>query len=209
MFLKKYQDAIKDCTQAIDYQKDYVKAYMRRAQCYKSIGTVESLEEALRDYQQAQQMLGEESSAGRDCERSIRDTKLQLKKAKRKDYYKLLGVSERATEEQIKKAYKKAALKYHPDRQARKTEEEKAIATQMFKDCAEGLEILSDPSKRRMYDQGMDLEEINQGGRSGGFGHGHGGMGGIDPNIIFQMFGGGGGGMGGMGGRGRRRSPFM
>ena len=208
-YLKKYQDAIKDCTQAIDYQKDYVKAYMRRAQCYKSIGTVESLEEALRDYQQAQQMLGEESSAGRDCERSIRDTKLQLKKAKRKDYYKLLGVSERATEEQIKKAYKKAALKYHPDRQASKTEQEKAIATQMFKDCAEGLEILSDPSKRRMYDQGMDLEEINQGGRSGGFGHGHGGMGGIDPNIIFQMFGGGGGGMGGMGGGGRRRSPFM
>ena len=204
-YLRKYQEAINDCTQAIQYQKDYVKAYMRRAQCYKSIGTVEALEEALRDYQQAQKMLGGDSSAGRDCERSIRDTKLLLKKAKRKDYYKLLGVSERATEEEIKKAYKKAALKYHPDRQSRKSEAEKAIATQMFKDCAEGVEVLTDRNKRQMYDQGMDLEEINQGGRSAGFGHGHGGMGGmggIDPNIIFQMFG------GGMGG-GRRRSPFM
>ena len=205
IYLKKYPDAIKDCTQAIEYQKDYVKAYMRRAQCYKSIGTVEALDEALRDFQQAQKIVGDDSSVGRDCERSIRDTKLQLKKTKRKDYYKLLGVSERATEEQIKKAYKKAALKYHPDRQSRKTEAEKAIATQLFKDCAEGLEILSDPNKRRMYDQGMDLQEINQGGMGGGFGHGHGhgGMGGIDPNIIFQMFG------GGMGGGRRRGSPFM
>ena len=86
--------------------------------------------------------------------------------------------------------------------QSRKSEAEKAIATKMFKDCAEGVEVLTDRNKRQMYDQGMDLEEINQGGRSAGLGHGHGGMGGIDPNIIFQMFG------GGMGG-GRRRSPFM
>jgi len=51
----------------------------------------------------------------------------------------------------------------------------------MFKDIGEGYAVLSDEKKRQMYDEGMDLEEINQGGR-GGMG------GGMDPNDIFQMF---------------------
>ena len=51
-----------------------------------------------------------------------------------------------------------------------------------------------------MYDQGMDLEEMQNGG--GGHGHGHGGMGGIDPSVLFSMFGGGGGGGGRRGGGG-------
>lgn len=62
----------------------------------------------------------------------------------------------------------------------------------MFKDIAEGYEILTDPRKRNQYDQGADLEDINQGG------HGSGGFSGHDPSEIFQMFfGGGGGGFGG------------
>jgi DnaJ family protein C protein 7 len=60
--------------------------------------------------------------------------------------------------------------------------------------------VLNDASKRRMYDQGMDLEEMQNGG--GGHGHGHGGMGGIDPSVLFSMFGGGGGGGGRRGGGG-------
>lgn len=61
-----------------------------------------------------------------------------------------------------------------------------------FKEIGEGYGILSDPQKKQMYDEGMDLEEINQGGRGGG--------GGMDPNDIFQMFFQGGGRGGGMGG---------
>jgi DnaJ homolog subfamily C member 7 len=201
MKLRNFQAAVSDSSQAIANDETYLKAYMRRAECYKEIGGVEALDFAMRDFQKAKTMAGEGTSTARDLDRSMRDVKLLLKKAKRKDYYALLGVHERATEEEIKKAYKKAALKYHPDRQARKSEAEKAVATQKFKDCAEGLEILSDPQKRHMYDRGMDLEEINNGGHShGGGGHGHGG---IDPNMIFQMF------MGGQGGGGRRgRNPF-
>ncbi len=52
-------------------------------------------------------------------------------------------------------------------------------AEKKFKDIGEGYAILSDPKKRQMYDEGLDLEEINQGGRSGGMG------GGMDPNDIF------------------------
>ena len=59
--------------------------------------------------------------------------------------------------------------------------------------------VLDDPQKRRMYDQGMDLEDIQNGGHShGGGGMGH-GMGGMDPSVLFQMFG---------GGMGRRGGPF-
>ena len=135
---------------------------MRRAQCYKSIGTVEALEEALRDYQQAQQMLGGDSSAGRDCERSIR-YKVAVEESKTE---RLLQTSRGVREGyrgRNQKSVQKSPLKYHPDRQSRKSEAEKAIATKMFKDCAEGVEVLTDRNKRQMYDQGMDLEEINQG----------------------------------------------
>jgi DnaJ family protein C protein 7 len=116
-----------------------------------------------------------------------------LKKSKRKDYYKLLVISKSATPEEVKKSYKKSALKWHPDKQGMKTEEEKVAADKMFKDIGEAYSILSDPQKRQRYDDGADIEEIEQGGGGGG-GHGFHG----DPNDIFKMFfAGGGGGMGG------------
>ena len=64
------------------------------------------------------------------------------------DYYKLLGVSKDATKEEISKAYKKLALKYHPDRQVGKTEKEKKNAEETFKKLSEAYEVLSDDSKR-------------------------------------------------------------
>lgn len=114
---------------------------------------------------------------------SIRETKLEVKKAKRKDFYKILGVSQNATEPEIKKAYKKLALKYHPDRHASKTEEEKAQAEAMFKDIGEAYAILSDPQKRQRYDSGVDLEDLESDFGGGGMG----GMGGVDPSQIFQV----------------------
>lgn len=94
-----------------------------------------------------------------------------------------------ASEYDIKKAYKRAALKYHPDKWANASEEEKEQAEKGFKDIGEAYSVLSDSQKKAKYDAGQDLEEIEGGG---GFGH-HG----VDPNDIFQMFmnqqGGGGG----------------
>lgn len=64
-----------------------------------------------------------------------------------KDYYKTLGISKGATDEDIKKAYRKQALKWHPDKN------KSAAAEEKFKEIAEAYEVLSDPKKREIYDQ--------------------------------------------------------
>lgn len=101
-----------------------------------------------------------------------------------KDYYKILGLSKNATEEDIKKSYKKLALKYHPDKNKSPEAEEK------FKEIAEAYEVLSDKKKRDVYDQFG--EEGLKGGAPGG-----GGMGGGhgftysfhgDPRATFAQF---------------------
>ena len=112
--------------------------------------------------------------------------------------YDLLGVPATATADEIKKAYRKNALKNHPDKNP-----DDETAHQRFQEIQEAHETLSDSQKRARYDSGEDLidpSEMFGGGGGGGFGGG--GMGGIDPEILMQMFGGGmgGGGRGGGGG---------
>jgi DnaJ family protein C protein 7 len=74
----------------------------------------------------------------------VRHAQLELKKSKRKDYYKILDIAKTATDDEIKKAYKKSALKWHPDKNSA-TEESKAEAEKIFKDIGEAYAILSDP----------------------------------------------------------------
>lgn len=128
----------------------------------------------------------------------------------KRDYYEVLGVGKQASADEIKKAYKKLAIKYHPDRQAGKSETEKKDAEDKFKEAAEAYSILSDEQKRQQYDQ-FGFNGPNMGG---GFG-GSGGFDGFDINDILNSvfgsgfnFGGGGGGFEsffGGGGGGRRQ----
>lgn len=123
----------------------------------------------------------------------------------KRDYYEVLGVGKEADSKEIKSAYRKLALKYHPDRSQESDAEEK------FKEISEAYAVLSDPDKRKQYDQfghagidgrysqedifrGVDFEDLLRGF---GFGGGGGGFGG---GSIFDMFFGG-------GGRGGRRGP--
>ncbi|GAA4271002.1 molecular chaperone DnaJ [Aquimarina gracilis] len=112
----------------------------------------------------------------------------------KEDFYDILGVSKNASEAEIKKAYRKKAIEYHPDKNpGDKTAEEK------FKKAAEAYEVLSDPDKKARYDQFG-----HQAFEGGGFGGG-----GMNMDDIFSqfgdIFGGGFGGFGGFGGGGRQR----
>ena len=98
--------------------------------------------------------------------------------AEEKDYYKILGVERSATADEIKSAYKKMAIKYHPDRNPGDKE-----AEEKFKQAAEAYDVLRDPDRRSRYDQ------FGAAGVNGeGFG-GFGGSGGMDMGDIFSMFG--------------------
>lgn len=95
----------------------------------------------------------------------------------KRDYYDVLGVSKGAAADDIKKAYRKLAIKYHPD----KNPDDKA-AEDKFKEAAEAYEVLSNPEKRQRYDQ------FGHAGAQGGFGGGYGG-GGMNMEDIFSQFG--------------------
>ncbi|MBO4469034.1 MAG: molecular chaperone DnaJ [Bacteroidales bacterium] len=73
--------------------------------------------------------------------------------AEKRDYYEVLGLQKGASEDDIKQAYRKAALKWHPDRWVNGTDEEKKTAEEKFKEASEAYSVLSDPAKRQKYDQ--------------------------------------------------------
>ncbi|MDP7396872.1 MAG: molecular chaperone DnaJ [Lentisphaeria bacterium] len=119
-----------------------------------------------------------------------------------KDYYELLGVSKSASADEIKKSYRKAALKYHPDRNP-----DDAAAESNFKEVSQAYEVLGDTEKRQMYDRVGHDAYVNRSSSGGGGGY-------SDPFDLFSsVFGGGGGGGGGSifeeffggGGGGRRQ----
>lgn len=86
-----------------------------------------------------------------------------------KNYYDILGISKNASEEEIKKAYKKLAIKWHPDRWSTKSDAEKLEAENKFKEINEANDCLSDPEKRKHYDMFGSMEGFGQGGFHSGF----------------------------------------
>ena len=111
----------------------------------------------------------------------------------KRDFYEILGVAKNSSEDEIKKAYRKLAMKYHPDRNPDSKESE-----EKFKEVKEAYEMLTNPEKREAYDRyGHAGVDPNMGG--GGFGGGAGGFGDAFGDIFGDIFGGG--------GRGRNAGP--
>lgn len=118
--------------------------------------------------------------------------------SEKRDYYEVLGVTNSASTDEIRKAYKREALKHHPDRNPGD-----ATAEAKFKESSEAYQVLSDDEKRRIYDQ------FGHAGLEGGGGFGGGGVGDVFSHmqdLFAEMFSGGGfGGFGGGGGRRQQR----
>ena len=106
----------------------------------------------------------------------------------KRDYYDVLGVGKTADEKEIKKAYRRVAMKYHPDRNP-----DDPDADEKFKEASEAYEILSDSEKRAAYDQ---FGHAGVEGQMGGGGFGGGSFSDIFGDVFGDIFGGGGRGRG-------------
>lgn len=84
--------------------------------------------------------------------------------AEKKDYYAILGVDKNVSDDELKRVYRKLAVKYHPDKWANKSEEERKTAEDKFKEISEAYDVLSNPDKRRQYDNGgFNWEDLANG----------------------------------------------
>ena len=150
--------------------------------------------EALQALERWEEAVHELEACLHKCGKDDEGLQAKLKEAQRKhkassrspDLYKVLGIVEggaRASEDDIRKAYKKSAMKWHPDRFASKSAAEQEKASEQFKIISDALDVLTDPVRRKLWDQGYDRKEIEERaemekqrgqhrGHGGGFGGG-------------------------------------
>ncbi|KAK4778419.1 hypothetical protein SAY87_018606 [Trapa incisa] len=163
------KDALSSCTSALEIDQELIEALVQRGEAKL---LTEDWEGAVEDLKLAAQ----KSPQDMEIRETLMKAEKALKMSRRKDWYKILGISKTASVADIKRAYKKLALQWHPDKNSDNREE----AENKFREIASAYEVLSDEDKRAKFDRGEDVEDM-------GMGHGGGGFG-------FNPFGGGGGG---------------
>ena len=176
--LNKNVEALRDSNQSIKLNPFYARGYIKRGNVYMEL---KMFDDARADFQKAKDL--DPNVTGVDG--YLNDANKNAEKARKRDYYAILGIDKNADEKEIKRAYKKMAMKYHPDRNS-ESEESKKMAEKKFIDVNDAYSVLSDPKKRSMYDQGYDPlnpEEASSGGMHFGG----------DASEILKMFFGGGG----------------
>lgn len=144
----------------------------------------EHYEDSVRTFQRAMQF--EPNERQKETQQKLQKAETALKQSKEKNYYKILGVSRGADKKAIKKAYRKLALDWHPDKNTEDTEK----AEKMFQDISEAYEVLSDDEMRAKYDRGEPVFDNQPGGHRPHQAH-----------QFFQQHFQHGGGFGGGGGR--------
>eukprot|EP00118_Oscarella_pearsei_P025792 m.308782 g.308782 ORF g.308782 m.308782 type:complete len:487 (+) comp44778_c0_seq1:54-1514(+) len=162
--LGEHDEAFTACTEAMEADEYNIDALCDRAEIYL---IREQYDEAIADYQKARQVEGHPRKVDEGLDRAQK----LLKQSKKRDYYKILGVKRTATKKQIQKAYRKLAVKWHPDQY--RDEEDKKMAEKKFIEAAAAKEVLSDDEKRQKFDNGEDpLDPDQQGGGGWNFNQG-------------------------------------
>ncbi|CAA6661818.1 unnamed protein product [Spirodela intermedia] len=158
------KDAISSCTEALEIDGELVEALVQRGEAKL---LTEDWEGAVSDLKEASQ----KSPQDMNIREALMRAERSLKMSQRKDWYKILGISRTASIAEIKRAYKKLALQWHPDKNVDNREEAEA----KFREIAAAYEVLGDEEKRVRYDRGEDVDEMGMGGGGpgrlpGGFG---------------------------------------
>ncbi|KAJ0028356.1 hypothetical protein Pint_35602 [Pistacia integerrima] len=160
------KDALSSCTDALDIDGELLEALVQRGEAKL---LTEDWEGAVEDLKSAAQ----QSPQDTNIREALMRAEKALKMSKRKDWYKILGVSKTASISEIKRAYKKLALQWHPDKNVNNREEAEA----KFREIAAAYEVLGDEEKRTRFDRGEDIEDMGMGGGGGGgFNFGGGGQ---------------------------------
>lgn len=174
--MNKNLEALTEMNKSIALNDKYTKAYLRRANIHMSLN---NFEEAKYDFNKVREL----EPGNQEALKGAEEAKKKEKQAKKKDYYKILDLPRDANENDIRKAYKKLAIKWHPDKNT-ESDEKKLQAEKRFKEINEAYAVLSDPKKKQMFDSGVDPNDPESGGH--GFSQ-------DDVNNIFQQFFQGGG----------------
>uniref|UniRef100_A0A3Q4M1X5 DnaJ (Hsp40) homolog, subfamily C, member 3b n=1 Tax=Neolamprologus brichardi TaxID=32507 RepID=A0A3Q4M1X5_NEOBR len=159
-WIKSAPEAIDVCSEA--HQRDPRNANVLRDRAEAYILN-QDYEKAVEDYQEAREFDGDSNDIKEGLDRAQR----LLKQSRKRDYYKILGVSRNANKQEITKAYRKLAQQWHPDNF--QSEAEKKEAEKKFIDIASAKEVLTDPEMRQKFDAGEDpLDPESQQGGGGG-----------------------------------------
>ncbi|XP_059462169.1 dnaJ protein P58IPK homolog [Corylus avellana] len=178
------KDAITSCDEALNIDGELIDAFVQRGEAKL---LTEDWEGAVEDLKSAAQ----KSPQDMNIREALMRAEKALKMSQRKDWYKILGVSKTSSMSEIKRAYKKLALQWHPDKNVENREEAEA----QFREIAAAYEVLSNEDKRTRYDRGEDIEDMGMGSGGGGF---HPNFGGGGQQYTFSFEGGfPGGGFGG------------
>mmetsp|Transcript_13144 Transcript_13144/g.18178 ORF Transcript_13144/g.18178 Transcript_13144/m.18178 type:complete len:488 (+) Transcript_13144:155-1618(+) len=160
------EEAVKACQEALSNEPE--NANLR---CLLGDARLanEEYEEAVKEFERASQ----QEPGSQRVRQGLENAKRRLKMSQRKDYYKILGVKRNADEKDIKKAFRKLALKMHPDKVKPEEREEAEVK---FRDIGEAYEVLSDAEARGKYDRGEDVEMQQRPGGHGFHGFPFGGF---------------------------------
>jgi DnaJ family protein C protein 7 len=156
--LRRHDECLADCAHALYAQNDCIDAWKWRCGALHAQGNFEA---ALED---CDALLKDWGAASEEIRGLHARAAFQVRKQKRPDYYALLGVPSVASEPEIKREYRQRAKECHPDRfsAAGYSEEDRGVAESTFKRLGEALEVLGDPSRRKLYDEGYDKEAIEE-----------------------------------------------